>query len=330
VWAPLAAAVWSVLAGMVLAKFVPRLTIARLSVAKFARFGANLTLKNVFVYLSRNIDNLIVARMLGAAATGIYSRGYNLTRMPQVRLVMIIYQVCFPAFCRVRYEPDKFRDVYRKASIIVAVVTSPLLLGLCALAPDFVLALLGPQWVAMSPVLRVLSIAALISCLHALSGAAIEATGKVGYEVMSQMVYAALIVVGTLVGSRYGLVAVAWAIVGASVSLYALKVYTMRLATGLSYRDFIGTAIPSVLAATFMLVALTAMLHVLGDPSGLLPTDAHWQRLLVGTAVGAILYGATLWLLCAAHVQLLLRQLQLLWSARRLPWRREADANSSA
>ena len=196
VWAPLASSVSLLVGVLLLGNYRPALRFSRESLGRFWRFGGGLTLKNVFVYAGRNVDNFIVARLLGDAPTGIYNRAFNLTRMPQTRLVGLLYRVCFPAFCRLRNERERFHQWYIMATRVVAVSVTPLLLGLCAVAAEFTIGVLGEHWSGMILPLRILCISALVSCLHTLGGAAIEATGRVHYEVYTQSAYAVMIIAG--------------------------------------------------------------------------------------------------------------------------------------
>ena len=132
VWAPVAAGLWTVVGALAASGYVPRFARPSADARSMLRFGGGLTVKNVFVFVGRNIDNLIVARMLGEAATGLYTRAFNLTRLPQLRVVNLVYQVSFPAFCRLRDERPQFHDMFERASRMVALTVAPVLLGLAA------------------------------------------------------------------------------------------------------------------------------------------------------------------------------------------------------
>jgi PST family polysaccharide transporter len=308
VWAPLGSAVWILASSTALAGYVPLPVLNRESVAKLWRFGSGLTLKNVFVYIGRNVDNFIVARALGDAATGVYNRAFNLTRMPQTRLVGILYRVCFPAFCRLRDDRPRFHDWYLRATTAVAVGITPLLLGLGSVAGDFTVAVLGEQWSDMIIPLQILCVSALISCLHTLGGAAIEATGRVHYEVYTQSTYSVLVVVGCLIGTQWGINGVAVGVLGASISLYAMKAFTIRAATGLPISSYISAVVPSVLAGIVMSAVVIAYRATDFAP------DDIWLRLFSSIAIGAVTYPIALALIAREHLRLVFTQGRLIFS----------------
>ena len=305
-WAPLASSGYLLVMSTIATGFVPRPSLARESRDKLLGFGSGVTFKNIFVYIGRNADNLIVARMLGGTATGLYTRAFNFTRLPQFRLVGIIYRVCFPAFCKLRSDRRRFHDWYLKATTVVAVSVTPILLGLCVLAEDFTIAVLGPHWAEMAMTLRLLSISGLVTCLYTLAGAAIEATGRIRYEVATQALYALVIVAGCIAFAGRGIEAVAIVVLSASLCLYLLKGLTLQAATGLSIARFLGATLPSVTAGLAMCAAGVVYLDVVPDMVGL--GEHHWFRLLTGTAVCSIAYIAALGLVGRSQLALVMSQ----------------------
>ena len=145
VWAPLTGGVVTLGLSVVLARFIPALSFSPESLKKMIGFGGKLTLKNVFVYLSRQADKFLVPKFLGAEAAGLYSRAFNYSSIPDARFIPLLYSVCFPVFSKLRANREKFLEWYEKISAMIAVAVVPLLLGLCALAEDFTLTLFGPN-----------------------------------------------------------------------------------------------------------------------------------------------------------------------------------------
>lgn len=311
VWAPVVASAWSLVLVLAISPYRPRVIRPGGALGEMMRFGGGLTLKNVFVFLSRNMDNLVVARMLGEAATGLYTRAFNLTRVPQMRLVGIVYQVSFPAFCRLRDDRRRFDAMFANASRLIALVVTPILLGIGAVAEDFTIAVLGPQWSGMVVPLRLLAVAALVNCLHALAGAAIEATGRVRYEVLTQGAYAAMIIGGTYVGARWGVEGASAAVVVASAVFFSMKTITLHMAVGIPSTRFLATILGPVVSAVIMYasvhgaMAAAAMYPVFAD-------GRHWPRLFAGTAVGVVVYGVALLAFARPHLRVLVDQLHRL------------------
>ena len=326
VWGPLGSGLALLLALHLATGYVPRLEFDREAARCLLGFGGTLTVKNLLVHLGRHADNLVVARSLGEAATGLYTRAFNLSTLPQERLVSVLYGVCFPAFCRLRDDASRFQAWYLKATRAVAVVVSPLLVGLAVVAHDATLVLLGSAWIGMVRPLQILCAAGLLNSLHMLGGAAIEASGRLRYEVTTQMTYAALVVAGSLVGARYGISGAASGVLAASVTLYGLKALTLHAAIGLSPRRYLLSVVPAVAAAAVMgaVVALVAALtRGSGEPGATL-------RLVVGIGVGAAVYPPVLRLLASDDFHLVFDQVRDLIRGRLLPAARVPGRYSEA
>jgi len=107
--------------------------------------------------------------------------------------VSLIYGVSFPVFCRLQDDKERFHAWYLKATSVAAIIVTPLLLGLAVVAPDFTVVVYGAAWADMAGCLRILCIAGLLNSIHMLGGAAIEASGRLRYEVAAQSVYGLMI-----------------------------------------------------------------------------------------------------------------------------------------
>lgn len=322
VWSPLVSGMWTLLAALVFTRYSPRLGFERDSIRRLLGYGSTLTFKNVFVQLGRNSDNLVVAKLLGATATGLYTRAFNFSTMPQTRLVAVLYSICFPAFCRLRDDQPRFHDWYVKATAGVAVVVFPILLGLGVLAEEFTLAVLGRQWLDMVPSFRLLCMAGLLNSLHMLGSAAIEASGRLRYEVATESVHALLIPAGSILGARYGIEGVSSAVLGAAAMMYLMKGYTLRAAIGLPIRRYATAPLPAALSAIVMSAAVLGALQILPLRTGSSDSATAWMRLAVGAGVGFVVYGCVLRVIGAAQFKMIVEQLQQLlaqWRRRTLP-----------
>ncbi len=308
VWAPVTGNSVSLLASVMLSGFVPGLSFSRPSMRKLLFFGSTLTAKNVFIYLSRQVDKFLVPKFLGAQSAGLYSRAFNYSSIPDARMLPLLYGVCFPVFSKLRLEPERFIAWYEKISIVVAVGIAPLLVGLCVTAEDFTLALFGPNWSGMVASLRILSIAGLFSALHKLGGAAIEASGKLRAEIVVLVIYSALVTVGCLIGVQHSIEAVSWAILLSSVVLFFMKGVALKIAIGLPLRTYFRSVLPSVVAALIMAIALQVVVY---SSEPLLPVVSSWKtwsRLALAISLGATVYLASLWMLGREHLRLVARE----------------------
>lgn len=242
VWSSVASAAAYLVVALMAARYWPRLHLSRSAFGELIGFGSALTAKNIFVYISRNIDNFVIAQRLGAAALGFYTRAFALTVIPQRQFVSQLNQVSFPAFARLQTDYVRLRAWFLKGSRTAAIVSVPALVLLAGLASDFTLVLYTDRWAGMIGALQLLCIAGAIKTLHTLAGAVFEATGSLRYDVISSFGNGAVVAVGAYLACPWGIEGVAIAVVGAALGLYIVHGFILRQLIALPLRDYFGVA----------------------------------------------------------------------------------------
>jgi PST family polysaccharide transporter len=250
-------------------------------------FGANLTGFNVVNYLLRNIDNVLIGRAFGAAALGIYSKAYGLLLMPIHQVTTPIAGVVLPALCRLQDKPAQYRAFYLKGVMLIVLFSMPIVVATIVLADSLVLTLLGPNWLGVVPIYRVLGVAALVDTLNSAPGWAFVSLGQTGRQFRWQIFETALTLTAFVIGLRWGPIGVA---AGFSIVRCALRVPVLRYAlhgSPVNLRDVAGVvwrpAIASAVAAAAVYTAHVTLWATLASPT----------RLVIGLAgFGAAYLGA--------------------------------------
>lgn len=102
-------------------------------------------------------DNIVVGRMLGASALGLYQNAYKVSTLPLSGINDTFYKVTFPVYVDMLKNPKSVKVAIIKH---ISVVT-PLLLAVSSLvfifARPITLIVLGPSWLAAVPIIRVLA-----------------------------------------------------------------------------------------------------------------------------------------------------------------------------
>ena len=65
--------------------FVPRLPRRGSGARQMVQLGAGVTSYNVFTFIARNLDNVLIGRVWGDAPLGLYDRAYKLLLFPLFR-----------------------------------------------------------------------------------------------------------------------------------------------------------------------------------------------------------------------------------------------------
>ncbi|KQP21179.1 lipopolysaccharide biosynthesis protein [Pseudorhodoferax sp. Leaf265] len=255
-------------------------------------FGGNVTAFETINYFHRNLDNVLIGRVWGADALGLYSRAYQLLMFPITNLRAPITAVAFPAMSRLRNQPEQFRAYYRKVSFLLALASMPLVAFLAVAAEEAIGLLLGPHWHAAVPIFQALAFAAFIQPVASLRGIVTLSSGRSRDYLLLGTVNAVIVCIAFVAGLRWGPIGVA---IGYSVAIYLALYPTFILAfrtTKIRVLDFWATvaqpAVTSLIAA--------AAVQIVVRPA--LPSDLNAIGALgvLGVCFGAIwLLGNAIW-----------------------------------
>ncbi len=244
-------------------------------------FGFGHSIAQVGTLLSQQGDNLVVGRWLGPTALGIYGRAYNLMVMPASAFGRIVNRVLFPVMSQVQDQPERLANGYERALAIVALVSLPLSAFLWAVAPEFIAVVLGPAWDAVVLPFRLFTVSLLFRMSSKISDACTKAAGEVYVRALLQHVYAARVVVGAIIGQRWGVGGVAVAVSLAMGLNWVSMAWLSRSVTSLSWGRFVRAHVPAALLAVVVgLAALAAAQGLRAANLGSLP-------LLVATGITA-------------------------------------------
>lgn len=183
----------------------------------------------ILFYVNANVDFLLVGRMLGAGMLGQYQNARSLTDEIRVRMVQPLQRVFFPAFSAIQNDPDRFRDGILRSGRLLALAFVPMGLGVAAVAPELVRVLYGEQWLAMIPILQVISIATGLGAAASVGTPIFNATNRVGLSFKLFLISTGLSIAFILFGSQWGLMGVAWS----RLALAAVGLVMFRISLGL-------------------------------------------------------------------------------------------------
>jgi PST family polysaccharide transporter len=238
-------------------------------------FGFGHSLAQIGTLVSQEGDNMVVGRYLGATALGVYDRAYTLMVMPANLFGKIVNRVLFPVMAMVQDEVDRLATAYERALAVVALVSLPVSSLLWVVAPEFIPTLLGPQWGSVVLPFRLFTLSLLFRMSSKISDACTKAAGAVYSRAMLQWGYAALVVLGALLGLHWGVGGVAVAVSIAMAANWLTMAELGRRVTGLSWGRFVRAHMPGVLLA--VLIGGAAFLGVRAaraSECGVLPTLA--------------------------------------------------------
>ena len=125
----------------------------RKEAAGLLRFGTPLVGANILGFSIQNVDYIVVGRMLGPVALGLYMLAFKISGWPQNVFSAVIRSVSLPAFARMREDGSDMCQPFLRALRMVSRLTFPVCLFLAALARPLIVTVYGDQWATASKAL---------------------------------------------------------------------------------------------------------------------------------------------------------------------------------
>lgn len=230
------------------------------------RFGGGTTLTGFLSYITVNIDKLLLGRVWGTEATGLYSRAFYLINFPTENLNTTIGEVAFAALSRTREDLDRLRRYFLKGYSLVVTLTLPLTVVCGLFADDLILVVLGPKWTSAIEIFRILSPTILVFAISNPLGWLLNALGLVRRGVHIGLFSASFMIAGVMIGLQYGPHGVALAYSSVMVlKVIPVSIWALR-GTGVRVREFAG-ALVSPLAACAVAAVVGFGVHSLCPPT---------------------------------------------------------------
>lgn len=299
VWALVSPSVWALVAGFVfsdLSRLVlsyllhdyrprPRFNLDR--ARELIDYGKWITASGILHYAFSQGDDAVVGWLLSTTALGFYQLSYRIASAPATEVTEVISSVLLPMFSQIQHDTQRLREAFFQTMRLVALVIAPMAVGILAVAPEFVRAILGEQWVPMITTMQILAVFALVRAFGSTYGTVFKAVGHPEYttKLMALNVLVLAVVVYPA-ATGYGIDGVAMATLGALVIKVLVGGYFLTRVLETGYlRLFSPLLFPFVASALMGGIVLAA--------STWLPVDSLLIELVALVVLGVVSYAGS-------------------------------------
>lgn len=229
-----AALVWGLFAGSALEVILthllmkprPRFAFDKNIFKMIVSRGKWLTGAGIFEYLFRQGDDMVVGKLLGETSLGYYQMAYRIATMPVTEVADVFGKVTLPVYSKISDSKKELKDAFIKTTLAITAIVVPAGLVLIFFTNFAVKLVLGPNWLPIVPVLKVLVI-------YAITRALVNPARTVFLAVKKQEYLTAVTFVGIVVlaisifplAKMYGLVGIGVSTIIASVATIPLVAY---------------------------------------------------------------------------------------------------------
>lgn len=248
-------------ARMLMTRHSLRLSLKSSIVKDLVHFGFGRSLARLANYGAQHGDYFVIGQLLPSEALGLYSRAYQIARIPTSHIASTITSVLFPVYSAVQDDKQRLKKGFYLSVSLVSFVTFPLMVWFFMVAGKLIPTIYGPAWIKSIRSLEILTVCGALGSIYTLCDALVSAKGLVYAQFRRHLIYAAMVVVGSLFGIGYGIEGVALAV---SLSVFIMYTLMAKLSINIvdgTWADFLRAQFPGV--ATGISVALVSSMVLL-------------------------------------------------------------------
>lgn len=251
----------------------------RAPMADLVRFGVNVTVTQLIVFLSSNVDRLILGFQSSTRVVGLYQQSFQLVMTPLSQVFPPMLSVALPVLSRVQGDAGRYGRYIVTAQRALSLPLAAVFACAVAASEPLITIALGEQWGEAAPFFRVLAVAGLFQSLTYVTYWVFLSRGLTGSNMRFSLISRAAIAVFVAIGALWGPLGVA---VGYAVGMSAawpFSLWWLSRVTELPVKRLLAGGVRTIaLAATAVGAASVAVL----------PFNGSWPS-LVASALAVLL-----------------------------------------
>jgi O-antigen/teichoic acid export membrane protein len=180
------ALIWALLLGRfafcvssyLLHPFRPRLHFEKEKIFGLMHFGKWIFASSILGFLLTQGDNIVVGKLLGTTALGLYTMAYAISNLVTTELTFLVSNVVYPAYAKLQSDIKRLREGYLTVLQIIAFISFPLTGGIILFGRDFIMLFMGEKWLDMLIPMQILAIFGAIRSIGATTGPVYQGMGR--------------------------------------------------------------------------------------------------------------------------------------------------------
>lgn len=202
---------WTVKAVLISARthFRPRFVWRRQGLGEHALFARDTVGSTLLYFLSRQIDPLVIGKVLGAAPLGLYAFAVRIMILPQQLVGTPLQNAIYVKMVELRDDRPALRRLFLILTRMTAMFVFPGVAVLAAASHAYFTFFLSEEWRGAATVFTWLAPFAALGAVTCPSFALLNATGRTGARVRQYFELAVLWVIALPIAAQFGIVPVA-------------------------------------------------------------------------------------------------------------------------
>jgi O-antigen/teichoic acid export membrane protein len=194
VWGLIAGAALEVVLSFLFLKPRPTWNYNSKQFGEIVRSGKWITGAGIFQFLFRQGDDAIVAKIMGENSLGIYQVAYKIASLPISEITDVFGRVTFPLYVKIADDKRRLQKAFMKTTTVTSVLAISIGIFLFVFGQQLILLLLGDKWIAVVPLVRILSIFGVVQAITNSMNAFLLALEKQRYVTVSSLVQVTVLI----------------------------------------------------------------------------------------------------------------------------------------
>ncbi|WEK21213.1 MAG: MOP flippase family protein [Candidatus Pedobacter colombiensis] len=225
------------------------------------RFGVYNLGEGILSYAGGNSESIIIGKIIGAKALGLYTIAYQLAVYPIVRLNPIIMQVTYPIMAKIK-DVASLKRAYIKIIDFITYCNFPLLAGLFITSTSVVPLVYGKGWIDTIPLVKVIVFVSLLKCITAPISSLAFTRGKPNLIFYLNLVILIIkLPILYFFSTSFGLIGVAYANLLTTTIETILTSFLAKYLIGNYFKEFFTNIYKPILLCLIMVVVIAVYQH---------------------------------------------------------------------
>jgi O-antigen/teichoic acid export membrane protein len=231
VWGLVAGVILEIIISFVFIKPTPKFAFETEKVKRIIGRGKWVTFAGIFDYLTRQGDDMVVAKVLNPISLGLYQMAYRLSTLPVTEIAQVAGKVTLPVYVQIANEKKRIKKAFIKTMMTISILVIPVGAALFLFPKEIVTIILGRNWLEIVPALKILAVFGVVRALGISTGSvflAFKRQDLVALITFVKFVILAIIILPAVLMA--GIVGASWAVLIASLLIQPLAWwYVIRL-----------------------------------------------------------------------------------------------------
>jgi teichuronic acid exporter len=286
----------------------PRTNFDLPSLSQLMSFASPIMIANIIDVVYIRMHSLVIGKLFSTFDLGVYTRAQSTQQVPASFVAGVLNRVAFPAFSRVSDNQDQLRFVFASALRLVMFLNLPLMVAMSVTADLLIELLFGEPWISASPLLSILCIIGIFWPIQLLNVGALLAQGRSALLLRIEIPKKLIGALALASSFPYGLEAIAWGQVLASVFAFMLNAFYSGKLFGFGALQQLKLLARIFFAAMIMMVSMLVVDELF--------TPATDLKLLILLSTGLLAYLGASFLLGIPELTAMWRYLRQLLRSR--------------